>query len=160
MDKKVLKQLETRLSTKRIRLLKAVQRRLQECRDSGGYRLPDVIDVASLSSVDELGMLVTEAEVRELKEIDDAMTRIRSGSYGVCKNCGCTIRKDRLKALPYATLCIKCKEEEEKELEIESRLGKGEAYTWATEAAETEEEEPEREVKGRIKDVEGEFSFN
>lgn len=160
MEKKILKQLEARLSTRRDHLLKAIQRRLQECRDSGGYRLPDIIDMASLTSLDQLGMIVTETEVKELREIDDALSRIRSGSYGVCKNCGRAIRKDRLKALPFASLCVKCKEEEEEEFVMEAGVERPVIpLEEATEAS--EEEEPEKGPKSSLREPEfGEYSSN
>lgn len=159
MEKKILKQLEARLSTRRDHLLKAIQRRLQECRDSGGYRLPDIIDMASLTSLDQLGMIVTETEVRALREIDDALSRIRSGSYGVCKNCGRAIRKDRLKALPYATLCVKCKEEEEEEFGMEAEAEK--PVIPLEEATEASEEEPEKGPRSSLREPEsGEYSSN
>lgn len=161
MEKKILKQFEARLSTRRDHLLKAIQRRLQECRDSGGYRLPDIIDMASLTSLDQLGMIVTQTEVKELREIDDALSRIRSGSYGVCRNCGRAIRKDRLKALPFATLCVKCKEEEEEEefgMEAEAKKPVI-PLEEATEAS--EEEEPEKGPKSSLREPEfGEYSSN
>lgn len=160
MEKKILKQLEARLSTRRDHLLKAIQRRLQECRDSGGYRLPDIIDMASLTSLDQLGMIVTETEVRALREIDDALSRIRSGSYGVCKNCGRAIRKDRLKALPFATLCVKCKEEEEEEFEMAAGVER--PVIPLEEATEvSEEEEPEKGPRSSLREPEsGEYSSN
>ena len=113
IQKKVIKELQARLYDRREYLAEAIQRRSQDCNDSGGYRLPDVIDVASLASTEQLAALVAKVELRELKEIEDALARINSGSYGVCKVCGGTIRKDRLEVLPYATLCVKCKELEE-----------------------------------------------
>ncbi len=125
--KKVIRELQDRLYGRRERLTDAIQRRIQECSDSGGYRLSDVVDIASLVSNEQLDMLVAETELEELKQIDDALARIDSGDYGICKYCGGTIRKDRLKALPYATLCVKCKELEEEEHALEGRSG-GQGY--------------------------------
>jgi RNA polymerase-binding transcription factor DksA len=44
-----------------------------------------------------------------VEEIDLAIEKIRSGTYGVCDRCGKDIPKERLKALPYAALCVTCK---------------------------------------------------
>ena len=142
IQKKVLKELEARLSTRRNRLLKEIHRRLQEYKDSGGSRLPDVIDIASSTIGDELTLQLAESEVQELRQIEDALARLRSGGYGVCKNCGTMIPRNRLKALPFATLCVKCKEEEEEAY----RLGMGPerlAYL-----LEQEPEAPEGEEEG------------
>lgn len=45
-----------------------------------------------------------------LESIDAALKRIEEGSYGICDGCGEPISVDRLKAIPYATLCIHCQE--------------------------------------------------
>jgi DnaK suppressor protein len=53
--------------------------------------------------------------VRDLMErIDKALAKIAEGTYGLCDRCGNPIEKARLKALPYANLCIKDKQAEER----------------------------------------------
>ena len=42
-------------------------------------------------------------------EIDRALAKMDAGTYGVCERCGNPIPKARLKALPYAALCVACK---------------------------------------------------
>jgi len=42
--------------------------------------------------------------------IDAALSRIEKGNYGICAECGMKIPEARLKALPYATTCVKCAE--------------------------------------------------
>ncbi len=51
--------------------------------------------------------LSLENNVRDLLgKIEKALSRMDEGTYGVCERCGKPIEKARLKALPYATLCI------------------------------------------------------
>ena len=53
--------------------------------------------------------------LRDLMErIDKALAKIEDGTYGLCERCGKPIEKLRLKALPYANLCIKDKQAEER----------------------------------------------
>jgi DnaK suppressor protein len=53
--------------------------------------------------------------LRDLMErIDKALAKIGDGSYGLCDRCGNPIEKLRLKALPYANLCLKDKQAEER----------------------------------------------
>ncbi len=53
--------------------------------------------------------------IRDLTDkIDRALERIEEGTYGLCERCGRPIEKARIKALPYATLCIKDKQAEER----------------------------------------------
>jgi RNA polymerase-binding protein DksA len=53
-----------------------------------------------------------EALVRQarehLAEVDAAVERLRSGSYGVCERCGGAISPARLEARPTARRCIDC----------------------------------------------------
>ncbi len=52
--------------------------------------------------------------IRDLMQrVDHALERMESGSFGICERCGKPIEKARLKALPYASLCIKDKTAEE-----------------------------------------------
>lgn len=52
--------------------------------------------------------LSIENNVRDLLgKIDRALGRMDDGTYGICSRCGKPIEKTRLKALPYADLCIK-----------------------------------------------------
>ena len=50
-----------------------------------------------------------------LKEIDNAISKIEEGTYGICDECGETISKKRLSVIPYSNLCITCKSKIEKE---------------------------------------------
>src|ERR671911_1055543 len=52
--------------------------------------------------------LSIENNVRDLMgKIHRALARMDDGTYGICSRCGKPIEKARLKALPYADLCIK-----------------------------------------------------
>lgn len=51
--------------------------------------------------------LLRESRI-ELQQITRALARIEAGEYGVCSSCGADIGEGRLKAVPEATLCIKC----------------------------------------------------
>jgi DnaK suppressor protein len=41
-------------------------------------------------------------------QIDEALRKIDDGTYGLCDRCGEPINRERLKAIPYATMCIGC----------------------------------------------------
>lgn len=49
-----------------------------------------------------------------LKKIDNALFKIKNGSFGICDECDGEIEINRLRARPVATQCIACKEEEER----------------------------------------------
>lgn len=48
-----------------------------------------------------------------VRNIDDALERIEEGTFGICEACEKKINRERLKAVPYASLCINCQREEE-----------------------------------------------
>ncbi|MGI9236703.1 MAG: TraR/DksA family transcriptional regulator [Woeseiaceae bacterium] len=60
--------------------------------------------------VDALG---NEART-ELAKISAALTRMDTGAYGMCIECGMAIEEGRLKAYPYADECIDCAEFDER----------------------------------------------
>ncbi|MDR2617975.1 MAG: TraR/DksA family transcriptional regulator [Treponema sp.] len=74
----------------------------------------DLADVAS----DDIDRKMIEAlgsqDLKRLKLIDSALTRIQQGKYGLCMKCGKKIPKDRLEAIPYALMCIDCKTADER----------------------------------------------
>ena len=43
-----------------------------------------------------------------LRLVEDALARFDNGTYGLCVDCGSEIDAARLKAIPYAALCLKC----------------------------------------------------
>lgn len=45
-----------------------------------------------------------------LAQVTDALDRFEQGTYGSCDQCGEEIDPARLKALPYATLCLHCQQ--------------------------------------------------
>lgn len=52
-------------------------------------------------------------EVNRLKALENALGRISQGTYGKCMKCGKKITQERLRAIPWALLCIDCKNETE-----------------------------------------------
>jgi len=68
----------------------------------------DVVDAALDAAQDEISSKLAEVESRELVQIDNAIERVREGTYGDCEICNGKIPLARLNALPYATNCIDC----------------------------------------------------
>lgn len=53
---------------------------------------------------------LAEAAASEVHQVDDALTRVEAGTYGVCANCGRPIPAGRLEARPFAEHCVSCAE--------------------------------------------------
>lgn len=75
--------------------------------------------------------LEERADLRHLlDEVDAALERFRTGSYGVCQVCHQSIEKDRLAADPLVNVCLGCLTEDqaralEKDLELAGRIQTG-----------------------------------
>lgn len=81
--------------------------------DVSGYSTHPA-DQGSDEAMREAAFLVGEAGGEILEEIDEALERLKSGSYGSCENCNADIPESRLEAIPYARFCLKCKQELER----------------------------------------------
>ena len=71
---------------------------------SGG----DIADMACESTHGEISSQLLEVSHDQLNQIDQALHKMKDGSYGKCGVCNCKIPAARLEALPYAIFCIKC----------------------------------------------------
>jgi YteA family regulatory protein len=65
-------------------------------------------DIATELFDAEHNAALKESEEFVVREIDDALNRIKNGTYGICGICGKHIGDERLEALPYARNCIDC----------------------------------------------------
>ncbi len=84
-----------------------------ELNDLGNVNPGDAADVAFGAGTEDVTSHLAELEARELRQIERAMAKIKSGTYGVCEGCSAKIPVERLNALPYSTLCVKCQREME-----------------------------------------------
>lgn len=81
--------------------------------DISGYTY-HMADVATDTYDREFSLGLASNERTFIYELDDALKKIEDGTYGVCEDCKAPISKTRLKAVPYARLCVKCQEKKEK----------------------------------------------
>src|SRR3990172_8695734 len=140
MQKKELKQTENILLARKNVLLKEVEERFKKYQDANNGKLTDIADIASSGLNGDMEILVAEDDNRELRQIEGALARIKAGLYGICEQCGRAIKKARLKAIPFATLCVSCKEAEEKECGDKSAQTK---YDWESTIGNSENGEME-----------------
>jgi DnaK suppressor protein len=63
-------------------------------------------DMASVTFDRELDQGLEEGAQQTLDQIDRALKKIDDGTYGTCERCGKPIGEERLRARPWATLCI------------------------------------------------------
>jgi DnaK suppressor protein len=114
MDKRYLNKMKDNLVSMKKKILQTLAAESAEFNELIEDTDPkDLADIAS----DDIDRKILEAlgkqEVKTLRLIDAALSRMLNGHYGQCMRCGEKIPKERLEAIPYATLCIKCKSSEE-----------------------------------------------
>jgi DnaK suppressor protein len=99
----------------------------------------DIYDQASNERDRELLLLLGDREREKIRNIDEALARLDEGEYGICEECEEEIPIGRLKAMPFARLCVKCKADLEKLQAQTKRFEEDRVYR---EIGASEEEEP------------------
>ncbi len=90
--------------------LKAEADELAQEMEPGDIQFDEESGEGGTGKVDRERDLALSAQARvAVEEIDHALHKIASGTYGVCEGCGQPIPRARLKALPHARLCVACK---------------------------------------------------
>lgn len=79
--------------------------------------------VSVLSQDVELGRL--EIKRRELRQIDEALGRLATGTYGTCEDCETAIDEQRLRIQPFATRCVECERRRELQAKQTEASGMG-----------------------------------
>jgi len=65
-------------------------------------------DLASETFEREKDLAIGESVQHTLHKVINALEKLDRGTYGRCDACARTIKKARLRALPFATLCVEC----------------------------------------------------
>ena len=82
-------------------------------------RTADALDEVQFAATRELTTRHLEREAGLLRDVQAALDRMTNGSFGVCLQCEEEISQKRLKAVPWATLCIACQEESDRDRQSE-----------------------------------------
>ena len=83
-------------------------------RDSGEGSGDDQADAGSKNITREHELALTGNARDMLLQVERALERLRTGTYGLCETCGDAIGKARMLAFPRATLCVECKQRQER----------------------------------------------
>ena len=78
----------------------------------------DIVDQASSYTDKTVEMKAINRQIKLISKIDQALTRIKDGTYGFCAETGEPIGLKRLIARPVAELCIAAQEKHEKEEKV------------------------------------------
>jgi DnaK suppressor protein len=109
-----LKRLEKGLRQARTLILEELSSSGTSLADGLGDAGADVLDRSACDLERTLRLLLRERGRTKLNAIDDALERIREGTFGDCEDCGEKIPIGRLEVMPFATTCRDCKSLQEK----------------------------------------------
>jgi RNA polymerase-binding transcription factor len=90
-------------------------RSLRETLPTDATTVKDAEEQSVDDFVQEMDFALMEMKAESLGKIDEAIRRLEAGVYGECAECSTEIAEARLKALPFATLCVACQAREENE---------------------------------------------
>jgi RNA polymerase-binding protein DksA len=115
MDQKLIARMEKSLTDLKMEIVANLMTSNEDFKEIvEGMDPKDLADIAS----DDIDRKMIEAlgsqDLKRLKLIDSALTRVQQGKYGLCVKCGKRIPQERLEAIPYALMCIECKTAEER----------------------------------------------
>ncbi len=122
MNKKDLKFFKELLLKKKTDLAKGIDHIANDAlktsqRDAAGdlsaYSL-HMADMATDNYDREFSLGLADNEQKILNRINEALEKIDDNKFGLCELCEKKISKVRLKAVPYAELCVPCQEKQEK----------------------------------------------
>jgi DnaK suppressor protein len=94
-----------------------LQSRLREATQMGASResiriqqVADPVDMTMQAAERELAMRSLDRCAGLVRQLRSAIDRIEHGTYGICRECEDEIAPKRLKAIPWAQLCVECQE--------------------------------------------------
>jgi DnaK suppressor protein len=110
MDKKKLDSFKKRLETRQQELRRMVSRTEQDGRTVDEDSAQDIADRAASSYTKEFLFHQSNNDRQLLQMVENALSRIREGTFGECISCGKEINAKRLEAVPWTRHCIECQE--------------------------------------------------
>ena|SRR5690349_3916898 len=100
------------LLSKRQEIMKEIRKNVgQSLAEARQPRLKSVGDMGDQAVMDlecERDIFLMEMRNRRRQSLDEALVRLREGTYGICVDCGFDINHKRLQAVPFAKLCAEC----------------------------------------------------
>ena len=115
MDKVFVEQMKGDLIRQKEEIMKSLMSESDDFNAIVKAKQPkDLADIAS-DDIDRNTLETLSAnDVRRLRLIDSALSRIENERYGLCMRCNKKIPRERLEAIPYALMCIECKSTDER----------------------------------------------
>jgi DnaK suppressor protein len=111
MDQSQLDDFKSELLDAKNAIINRVKQAESDGRETDSDReAQDLADKAANSYTKELLFSKSSSDRQFLQMIEEALERIKDGTFGECENCEEPIGTRRIKAVPWARLCIRCQE--------------------------------------------------
>lgn len=108
------RQVREKLLQMRAELFREVSESYAACRELGQDGVADIGDMSANAYSRDVLFNLSEAQRRQIRDIDAALERLDTGDYGICMKCGEEIDRRRLEVRPFSRYCIECKTDIEK----------------------------------------------
>jgi len=72
-------------------------------------------DESMANALADFNVATVDHHIRDMRDIEATLQRIKEGTFGVCIDCGDDIAFNRLQAYPTAKRCLVCQEKRERE---------------------------------------------
>jgi len=109
MEKEKLEYFKKVLLKTREGILNKAKKLKEDSYNLGTDGIQDMADAASNTYNADILMSLSDNDINILKEIDNALDKIKNNTYGICEECEEKINEKRLEANPVARYCITCK---------------------------------------------------
>ncbi len=112
-NKKYFKELLQQMKKEKENILNEYEKRINASSDNNSENSAypfHSADIGTDAAMLEKTTINLNEIMNEIRMIDEALMKISNNTFGVCEMCGEEITLKRLKAIPYAKLCIDCKE--------------------------------------------------
>ncbi len=115
LDKRTIQRFRKVLLKEREEIIGDVKQIYESSQEVGQDGIQDIGDEAANVYNKQILLTLNENDRMRLKEVDEALDRIASKTYGTCEECGEPIGLKRLEVKPVAKYCVPCKTKLEKE---------------------------------------------
>lgn len=116
-SKNKLSKFRTLFVQKRKEILDSIKNQETELDTDG-----DDVDQIQGSIISDMNDKLSKREILMLEKLDAAISKIDSGTFGTCDDCGEAIGEKRLLALPGCEFCVECAEQQELEFKQFNRI--------------------------------------
>ena len=114
MEERQIAEARERLLHMRREMTLEIQQSCAASREIGQDGVSDIGDMSSNSYHRDVLLNLSENQRQRIRDIDAALDRLESGSYGICQRCEEDIELRRLEVRPFSRYCVECKSDVEK----------------------------------------------